>query len=168
MVLRETTSVTRMHLVTSSAFLPSHAALVSPAARARLLHTYLMTALSFYAFLRCPPLDFTGFYAATKESSKVDIKANPWLAIIQDAIEHHDEHLTKTQRALAAWSSHFGCKDFRHPSSTSPALKGIEALDGNLFLKAAHLTALRVGPPVNVPTMRARPTEWDFADLSEE
>ncbi|KAH6905271.1 hypothetical protein BKA70DRAFT_1226035 [Coprinopsis sp. MPI-PUGE-AT-0042] len=161
-----------MHLVTSSVFLPSHAALVPPEARAKLLHTYFMTALSLYAFVSCPTLDFAGFYAHTGvPNKKGDTNTNPWLSLIQDAIDHHDEHLTKTQRALAAWSAHFGSKTFRLTAATSPALKGIELLDGNLFLKTAQLTTLRVGPPVNEPEsamLRARPTEWDFADLSED
>jgi Questin oxidase-like len=161
-----------MHLVTSSAFLPSHAALVSPVARARLLHTYLVTALSFYAFLRCPALDVAGFYSATESYMQKDTKLNPWLPLIQDAIEHHDEHITKTQRALAAWSSHFGAKTFNFVPTSSPSIKGLELLDGSLFLKAAQLTTLRVGPPViqsdDSESVRARHTEWDFVELSAD
>jgi Questin oxidase-like len=168
-----------MHLVTSSVFLPSVAALVSPVARARLLHAYFMAVLSFYTLIRCPTLDFAGFYAhqpanASESQSQTNDKANPWLPLVQDAIEHHDEHLTKTQRALFAWASHFGSKTFASlahsgAGKASAGIKGLELLDGNLFLKTAQLTTLCVGPPVvesGSSFLHGPATEWDFPDLS--
>jgi Questin oxidase-like len=160
-----------LHLVTSSIFLPSQLALISPVARARLLHTFLVTTLALYAFMRCPTIDLVGFYAQEDKLTE----GNPWLSLIEDAINHYDEHLTKTQRALATWSSHFGTTSSKFATSTSPGIKGLELLDGNVFLKVAQLTAARVGPPIKVSSEQphaivgnSRPTEWDFPEISDE
>jgi Questin oxidase-like len=147
-----------MHLFPSSVFLPSIAALVFPVARARPLHVYLMAALFFYTLIRCPTLNFTGFYAhkptnPSESQSQTITKTNPWLPLIQNAIEHHDEHLINTQQGLFAWASHFGSKTLASlahsgAGTASAGITGFKLLDGNLFLKAAQLTTLRVGPPV--------------------
>ncbi|KAH6905273.1 hypothetical protein BKA70DRAFT_1226037 [Coprinopsis sp. MPI-PUGE-AT-0042] len=155
-----------MHLVTSSIFLPSIATLISPVARARLLHTYLLMAFALYAFNDCPKLDFTGFYALQQTLAEGPGKSNPWLPIIEHAIEHHDEHLVKTQRALSAWASHFGSSPASFDGSTSSGLVGLEKLDGNLFLRTAQLTMARVGPPNKEHRPFDIPTEWDFPALA--
>ncbi|KAH6905272.1 hypothetical protein BKA70DRAFT_1565248 [Coprinopsis sp. MPI-PUGE-AT-0042] len=151
-----------MHLVTSSIFLPSIAALISPVSRARLLHTYLTIAFAMYSFNGCPKLDFAGFYALKEAPAEGPGKSNPWLPIIEHAIEHHDEHLVKTQRALSTWASHFGSKAATHAPSSSSGIAGLEKLDGSVFLKTAQLTVARVGPPIKEHRPFARPTEWDF------
>ncbi|KAH6905243.1 hypothetical protein BKA70DRAFT_1108313, partial [Coprinopsis sp. MPI-PUGE-AT-0042] len=154
-----------MHLVTSSIFIPSLVALITPTSRAQLLHGYLLMSFALYAFNGCPKLDFAGFYALEEASVEGPGKTNPWLPLIERAIEHHDEHLTKTQRALSAWASHFGSKAAGFACSTSPGLVGLEKLDGRLFLKTAQLTDARVGPPIKGHKALGPPTaEWDFPD----
>lgn len=152
-----------MHLVTSSIFLPSLAALLSPSSRGRLLHAYISTAYAIYAgYGPCRTLDFNGFYDIQAAASEGPGKSNPWLPIIEHAIEHHDEHVTKTHRALAAWASHFGSRKFGVSGIDSAGLPGAEKLDGTLFLRTAQLTVGRVGPPIKEHRPFSRPTEWDF------
>ncbi|KAH6905043.1 hypothetical protein BKA70DRAFT_1565421 [Coprinopsis sp. MPI-PUGE-AT-0042] len=167
-----------MHLVTSSIFLPSQSALISPVARARLLHTFLVTTLALYAFFRCPTIDYVSFYAHKDACQKESTEANPWLHLIDDAINHYDEHLTKAQRALATWSAHFGSLNaLTFAAANSPGIKGLELLDGSVFLRVAQLTAMRVGPPIKDSkggtqtheiASNTRPTEWDFPEISDE
>ncbi|EED79672.1 predicted protein [Postia placenta Mad-698-R] len=73
---------------------------------------------------------------------------NAWLPLIQMSIMHTDDHLCKTQRALAHFASQYGERPAGYfPELTSgerPSLDGIELLDGTLFLRVAGLTAERV------------------------
>ena len=78
------------------------------------------------------------------------ITPNPWLAIIQSALEHPDSHLCKIQRALGHWSRMFGGRPQGYWAKSSSKgkvvqLKGIELLDGTLFVRVAGLTQTAKG-----------------------
>ncbi|KAF6756729.1 hypothetical protein DFP72DRAFT_1066599 [Ephemerocybe angulata] len=125
-----------MHLVTSSIFIPSYCAYLSPLSTARFLQTYLTVALAMYVFRGCPPFDIPGFYHAEEpqpvgpqphpgkgtlpspESGKA-VNPDPWLPIIQTSVVHPDEHVPKTQRALANWAGHFGTRRFRSVATSA-------------------------------------------------
>ncbi|KAI0072623.1 hypothetical protein K474DRAFT_361298 [Panus rudis PR-1116 ss-1] len=75
------------------------------------------------------------------------ITPNPWLPILQTTLVHPNEHLCKIQRALAHFSASFG---LAAPGSFSflggsGGLNGADVLDGTLFIRAAGLTANRLG-----------------------
>lgn len=72
------------------------------------------------------------------------ITPNPWLPIVQTTLVHPNEHLCKLQRSLLHFANIFG--------ETAPGefgsvreLEGAEFLDGTLFIRAAGLTANRLG-----------------------
>ncbi|KAJ2913561.1 hypothetical protein MD484_g6850, partial [Candolleomyces efflorescens] len=211
-----------MHLITSSAFIPSICFFISPTSQARFLQIYLTNALAYYVFRGCPPLDIVGFQTAKEpqpagpqphpdkstlpspESPKA-LNPDPWLPIIQTSVVHPDEHVPKTQRSLSNWAEAFGTRRFcsalkaqgrsasggsdNMPSLEDAAasaglgmgwggesvqgsslsllggenpipieLDGAEYLDGTVFLRAAEMTAERLG--------RVREGEhaefWDF------
>lgn len=127
-----------MHLVTSSVFIPSICAYISPTSRAQFLHTYLVVALALYVFRGCPALDIVGFQQDMKEplpvgpqpnpskgtlpspNSAKAINPDPWLPILQTSMVHPDEHVSKSQRSLSNWAAHFGTRKFKpSPSSSS-------------------------------------------------
>ncbi|KAK7681710.1 hypothetical protein QCA50_015057 [Cerrena zonata] len=88
------------------------------------------------------------------------VTPNPWLPIIQTTLVHPNEHLCKLQRALA----HFGAELGETPAGTfahlvDSGLKGAETLDGTLFVRAAGLTANKLGWIREGQDMRL----WDFA-----
>src|SRR5258707_15444498 len=68
-ILRWHTS--RMHLITSSIFLPSLCALISPVSRSRLFKTYLAVSCIWAVARGQPKLDVKGFVEATKESANL-------------------------------------------------------------------------------------------------
>ncbi|KAJ2926676.1 hypothetical protein H1R20_g10390, partial [Candolleomyces eurysporus] len=201
-----------MHLVTSSVFIPSICAYISPASQARFLRAYLTNALALYVFRGCPDLDIVGFQTMKElqpvgpqphpdkstlpsPDSQKALNPDPWLPIIQTSVVHPDEHVPKTQRSLSNWAGAFGTRRFcsaksqsqNHPSIKAGAasaglgmgwgaegakgsstlggeepipldLAGAEYLDGTVFLRAAEITAERLG--------RVREGEhaefWDF------
>ncbi|TFK19240.1 hypothetical protein FA15DRAFT_674620 [Coprinopsis marcescibilis] len=135
-----------MHLVTSSVFIPSIAASISPIARARFLHSYMVVALAMYVFRGCPPLDIANFQklkdippsgpqphpskgTLPSPDSYEAVNADPWLSLLQNTIVHPDEHLTKIQRSLSNWASQFGTRMFR----SAPANKamGVRVVEGH-------------------------------------
>ncbi|KAK7696386.1 hypothetical protein QCA50_001040 [Cerrena zonata] len=94
-----------------------------------------------------------------EEASKI-LTPNPWMPIIQTTLVHPNEHLCKLQRALA----HFAAELGETPAGTftnlvDGGLKGAESLDGTLFIRAAGLTANRLGWIREGQDMRL----WDFA-----
>ncbi|CAL1702716.1 unnamed protein product [Somion occarium] len=90
--------------------------------------------------------DLTSQDKAWADATKI-ITPNPWLPIIQTTLVHPNEHLCKLQRSLAHFASEFG--------QTAPGtfsflvgpsgLDGADVLDGTLFIRAAGLTANRLG-----------------------
>ncbi|RPD56818.1 hypothetical protein L226DRAFT_492010 [Lentinus tigrinus ALCF2SS1-7] len=147
-----------MHLVTSSLFLPTFAAYLSPQSTVLLLRSYFAVTLSWYIARGCAALPIRAFYdnvtawpvppgAPTKPVKDTltpgDAAPNPWLPIVQTTIVHPAEHLCKTQRALMHNADLYGQRaagDF-----AGLGLEGAEVLDGTLFIRIAGLTADRLG-----------------------
>ncbi|RDX50762.1 hypothetical protein OH76DRAFT_440647 [Lentinus brumalis] len=147
-----------MHLVTSSIFLPSLVAYLSPRSAVILLRSYFAISLSWYIARGRAPLPIGAFYedvtawpvppASPTNPGKDtltpgDAAPNPWLPIVQTTIVHPAEHLCKTQRALMHNATLYGQRaagDF-----AGLGLEGAELLDGTLFIRVAGLTADRIG-----------------------
>ncbi|EKM51237.1 uncharacterized protein PHACADRAFT_263270 [Phanerochaete carnosa HHB-10118-sp] len=91
------------------------------------------------------------------DEQRVQLTPSSWLAIVQTTLGHPNEHLCKAQRALyhfAEWLGGTRAHAFAGLSSSDLSsidsgagggLTGAEVLDGTLFLRAAGLTAGRLG-----------------------
>lgn len=80
-----------------------------------------------------------------EEASKT-LTPNPWYPILQTTLVHPNEHLCKLQRALAHFAAELGetpAGTFSHLAVEG--LMGAEALDGTVFIRAAGLTANKLG-----------------------
>lgn len=134
-----------MHVVTSSLFLPAYRAYISPASFTVLLRVFLRTTLTWYISRGRAPLNIREFYAETnpapepKPADKLAAlaDANPWLPVIQQSLAHNDDHLPKTQRALAHFAQVYGDR----VTGTFGGLDDAEIIDGTLFVRVAELTA---------------------------
>jgi hypothetical protein len=78
------------------------------------------------------------------------VTPNPWLAIIQSALVHPDNHVCKVQRTLGHWSRMFGGRPQGYWAKSSQKggavqLKGVELLDGTLFVRVAAMTQATKG-----------------------
>ena len=115
-----------MHLVTSSIFLPSLCAFLSPSSKARLLRGYFATVCAWYVDRGRPALDIAGFFSQEISlPSELDLDRkvsipNLWIPLLQSGMAHPDEHLVKTQRALSCWAQKFGVKRARVPIKGDP------------------------------------------------
>ncbi|KAI0776927.1 hypothetical protein BD413DRAFT_523845 [Trametes elegans] len=150
-----------MHLVTSSLFLPSFVAYLSPRSAAILLESYFAISLGWYVAQGRYPLPIRDFYAQTTAKPTpprpasappdpaagtlvpADPEPNPWLPIVQTTIVHPGEHVCKLQRALLHGATVYGTRAPGHFADTG--LDGADVLDGTLFIRAAGLTADRLG-----------------------
>ncbi|KAF8126387.1 hypothetical protein EV363DRAFT_1453115 [Boletus edulis] len=146
-----------MHLVTSSLFLPSLIAYLSPRTQVILLRGYLHTILTWLTIRGPPALNIKSFMTttsvepsvATTPTSKTPLTTetipnpNPFLPILQSAIAHPIEHLIKVQRTFAHFNTLYGTRSAGYFKGTE--LKDAELLDGSLFLRASLLTADHVG-----------------------
>ena len=108
-----------MHLVTSSIFLPSICALISPLSRARLLKAYL-AAICIWAVARGQPsLDVKGFVEDMQRSNAEICSGSGtepfWAKWIELAKVHPEAHLAKTIRSLAGWARVFESRRARLP-----------------------------------------------------
>lgn len=134
-----------MHAVTSSLFLPAYRAYTSPASFTVLLRVFFRTTLTWYISRGRAPLQIRDFYEKTnptpapKPADKLaaPADANPWLPIVQQSLIHSDDHLPKTQRALAHFAQVYGDR----VAGTFGGLDGAEVVDGTLFVRVAELTA---------------------------
>lgn len=171
----------RMHLVTSSLFVPSLISHLSHQSAVLLLRTYFLVSLVLYVSRGRPAIPIEEFYKSTtatpsqpgpqptpSEKTYVDESAlelgddpgkaawkgvanhltpNPWLPIVQTTLLHPNEHLCKTQRSLLHFANLFGETAPGHFESlgTEGGLEGAKFLDGTLFVRAAGLTANRLG-----------------------
>ncbi|KAG6372610.1 hypothetical protein JVT61DRAFT_7356 [Boletus reticuloceps] len=183
-----------MHLVTSSIFLPSLLASIDKfSSRRLLLMAYFTSALSYYVARGRPRLDIRSFYKSTENlvhevpgpktepvsgtlptpTSDLAQTPNAWYPMIQTTIIHPNEHLCKTQRALAHHSSLYGTRkkgwcvppEGRTVTAAQVVREeeaedkvGLQELDGTIFVRLAMLTQNRLG------WMREGETagEWDF------
>jgi hypothetical protein len=132
------------------------AALTSPTAKSQLLRAYFTRSLAYYISRGRPNLPLRSFFSAPiltdfpdptpspsesvypDPSSPVAITPNVWLKIIQSAIVHPDDHLSKVQRTLAHYGSLYGSVPAGEFRGTE--LDGCEVIDGTLFVRTAALT----------------------------
>ena len=147
----------RMHVVTSSLFLPSLIAYLSPRSQALLLRGYLYTVLSWWVMCGRPALNIKSFMTTTSVEPSVPTTPapgtplttettptpNPFLPILQSAITHPADHLIKIQRTFAHFDTLYGTRPAGYFKGTE--LEDAELLDGSLFLRAALLTADYIG-----------------------
>lgn len=152
-----------MHLVTSSLFLPSICPYFPPHIIQIFLRSYFSICLTHWVTLGRPSVEITqdfvsktdpfpqepigdrGLNPAKDTLTPETVTPNPWLAIIQSALMHPDDHVCKVQRALGHWSRMFGGRPQGYWAKSSPKedavqLKGVELLDGTLFLRVAGMT----------------------------
>ncbi|THU98566.1 hypothetical protein K435DRAFT_777442 [Dendrothele bispora CBS 962.96] len=152
-----------MHLVTSSIFLPSIVALISPPSQEVFLRSYFVTSLTWWISRGRPGLDIESFFAADTVQPDLGVMSpaklslihdtshpsatnpNPWLPIIQQAILSPDDHVPKCQRALVHFARLYGSRVAGSPDFANTELPGADKLDGTLFVRAAGLTAKRLG-----------------------
>ncbi|KAG1860779.1 hypothetical protein F4604DRAFT_1126059 [Suillus subluteus] len=148
-----------MHLVTSSLFIPSLIASLSPRAQVLFLRVYFASAIASWISRGRPCFNFKRFFKSTSPvpntpnnlavppaDSALTQDAqppNPFLPLIQSSITHPDDHHTKIQRAFAHFSTIYGPRPKGYFAGTE--LDGADELDGSLFLRAAVLTADHMG-----------------------
>ncbi|KIK95047.1 hypothetical protein PAXRUDRAFT_25666 [Paxillus rubicundulus Ve08.2h10] len=144
-----------MHMVTSSLFLPSLIAYLSPRSQVSLLRSYFTTVLTFWIARGRPALNLKAFMAATpleptvpntlapKTPTPIGAIPNPFLPIIQSALAHPNDHFVKIQRTFAHFNTMYGLRPAGYFKDTE--LEGAELLDGSLFVRAAVLTANYMG-----------------------
>ncbi|KAF8554274.1 hypothetical protein OG21DRAFT_1112733 [Imleria badia] len=146
-----------MHTVTSSLFLPSLIAYLSPRSQVLLLRGYLSTVLIWWVMRGRPILNSKSFMATTSVEPSVPTTPppktplttettptpNPFLPVLQSAITHPNDHLIKIQRTFAHFDTLYGTRPAGYFKGTE--LEGAELLDGSLFLKASLLTADYIG-----------------------
>lgn len=149
-----------MHLVTSSLLTSSVIGALTPSSASLFLRTYFTFSLVLYVARGRPSLPIADFYKAATASPSgpgprpqpVD-KAlppaeapNPWLHVIESTLVHPNEHLCKLQRAVAHFAALYGGTPAgRFADVAKDGLTGAEVLDGTLFIRAAGLTADRLG-----------------------
>ena len=147
----------RMHMVTSSLFLPSLIAYLSPRSQVLLLRGYLVTVLTWWVMRGRPALNIKSFMTNTSVEPSVPTTPapktplttettptpNPFLPILQSAITHPNDHFIKIQRTFAHYDTLYGRRPAGYFKGTE--LEDAELLDGSLFLRASLLTADYVG-----------------------
>ena len=157
-----------MHLVTTSTFLPSICAYFPPHVIQMFLRSYFSVCLAMWVGQGRASVEITAEFVsktgafpqepvgdrATKPAKDTltseTITPNPWLAIVQSALVHPDIHVSKIQRALYHWSQMFSGRPQGYWVKSSPKgntvqLKGIELLDGTLFVRVAAMTQATKG-----------------------
>ncbi|KAF8915039.1 hypothetical protein CPB85DRAFT_1218283 [Mucidula mucida] len=152
-----------MHLVTSSLFLPSIVAYLTPASQKLFLRGYLTISLAFWvsrrprsfnldniakffsADLVMPKQPSLTFESPTWALVPGTATANQWFPIIQDAILHQDDHLCKIQRAFMHFAERYGTRESGLEDFAGTELAGANVIDGSLFIRAAGLTAKAMG-----------------------
>lgn len=165
-----------MHLVTSALTTASTLNTISLSSASLLLRTYLFVSIVVYLSRGRPPLPIADFYANTTSMPIppfLDLKPaentlspfeapNPWLPTMQTTPAHPGEHLCKVQRSLQHFAEVYGGVAPGTFAGISD-LGGAEVLDGTLFIRAAGLTAdrlgwMREGQQVSAYNFEA----WDF------
>ncbi|KAI9463461.1 hypothetical protein HD554DRAFT_2175564 [Boletus coccyginus] len=145
------------HMVTSSLFLPSLIAYLTPRSQVLLLRCYLLAVLAWWVLCGRPALNIKSFMTTTSIEPSVPTTPtpntsltiettptpNPFLPILQSAIAHPDDHLVKIQRTFAHFDTLYGRRPAGYFKGTE--LEDAELLDGSLFLRASLLTADYIG-----------------------
>lgn len=138
-------------MVTSSIFLPSLVAYLSPRSQVLLLRGHLSTVLTWWVMRGRSDLNIKSFMTTmsveppvptTPPSIPVNMEttpsSNPFLSLLQLAITHPNDHFIKIQRAFAHFDTLYGRRPAGYFKGTE--LKDAELLDGSLFLRASLLT----------------------------
>ncbi|KAF8063378.1 hypothetical protein FPV67DRAFT_240286 [Lyophyllum atratum] len=152
-----------VHLVTSSLFLSSIAAILKPASQELLLRSYFAVCLMWWVGRGRPGFDIPGFFAETsvrpppahphppphKEAlpstdSPKAVAPNPWFPLIQESLVVPDDHFPKTLRALAHFGEVYGRRKAGQADFCATELPFAEKIDGSLFVRAAVLTNQRL------------------------
>jgi len=147
----------RMHMVTSSLFLPSLIAYLAPRSQVLLLRGYLLTVLTWWVTRGRPALNIKSFMTTTSTepsvpttpapktppSTETTPTPNTFLPILQSAITHPNDHFVKIQRTFAHYDTLYGRRPAGYFKGTE--LEDAELLDGSLFLRVSLLTADYVG-----------------------
>lgn len=153
-----------MHLVTSSIFLPSYIAYLTPTSQEHLLRGYFLVSLGWWVSRGRPKLNIKGFYESTSPhplptgalptphekalhpaDPKKAVTPNAWLPIIESSVTHQDDHLPKLQRALAHYARLYGTREPGEADFKGTELPDANLLDGTLFIRVAGLAAKRMG-----------------------
>ncbi|KAI9463444.1 hypothetical protein HD554DRAFT_2206431 [Boletus coccyginus] len=146
-----------MHMVTSSLFLPSLIAYLTPRSQVLLLRGYFVTVLTWWVARGRPALNIKSFMTTTSIepsvlttptpktslTSETAPTPNPFLPILQSAITHPNDHFVKIQRTFAHFDTLYGRRPAGYFKGTE--LEDAELLDGSLFLRASLLTADYIG-----------------------
>lgn len=153
-----------MHMVTSSLFLPVffNKVLYDPGDgkyKAQLLQAYLRTCLAYLIVRGRPRIDPTIIMhataspqpSATSNGSVLPASnVNPWMAIVNAAINHPEAHLPKVLRTLVYATQKYG----RTPAGGVPGvfdadgaevLPGLGSVDGSLFVRGAGVMMNTLG-----------------------
>ncbi|KAG9308627.1 hypothetical protein JVU11DRAFT_11735 [Chiua virens] len=166
------------HIVTSVLFIPTICAYLSRESQMKLLRAHFLTSITWWVVRGRPSFalkDFTSrplppvpnapsskysntlpgtlptpAACALSSTTPYAGNANPWYAILADALVHPNEHLCKVQRALAHFNLLYG---HREAGSVLESLSkdGVDVnpeygyLDGSVFLRTAWLTASALG-----------------------
>ncbi|KAI9463453.1 hypothetical protein HD554DRAFT_1313829 [Boletus coccyginus] len=142
-----------MHMVTSSIFLPSLIAYLTPRSQVLLLRRCLVTVLTWWVARGRPVLNIKSFMTTTSVEPSVPTTPapktppttettptpNPFLPILQSAITHPNDHFVKLQRTFAHFDTLYGGRTAGYFKGTE--LEDAELLDGSLFLRTSLLTA---------------------------
>jgi hypothetical protein len=151
----------RMHMVTSSIFLPSYIVYLTPSSQELFLRGYFFVSLCWWIARGRPSLNITKFLSSTSpqpspapasnppkpHESAIDSHGvpNPWLPLIANSVVHPDDHHSKLQRTLVHYGMLYGNREAGRPDFKGTELEGAERLDGSLFIRVAGLTDERLG-----------------------
>ncbi|KAJ7599286.1 hypothetical protein C8J56DRAFT_1040180 [Mycena floridula] len=166
-----------MHLVTSSLFLPSVIAKLSPKSQGMLLRGYFAICLIWWICRGRPAFNIEGFFAAdtahpvlsSSELPKhpalalppgIANEPNPWFTAVQIAIASSDTHLPKLIRALAHFGKLYGSRRAGLSDFRDTELVGAEKLDGSLFIRTAGLVVARTAQNINANNPNL--PNWDY------
>ncbi|KWU42821.1 hypothetical protein RHOSPDRAFT_20535, partial [Rhodotorula sp. JG-1b] len=117
-----------MHGLTSVLFLPSMLEVLSPHLRPYLLMSHFRLVVAYWVSRGRPDLKEDANAADGGE----DPYTNPWLKVLQSAIDHDDEHVTKVVRSLYWAATQFGASPRGMFTSSLP---GSEDMDGTIFIR---------------------------------
>ncbi|KAJ3730570.1 hypothetical protein C8R42DRAFT_650555 [Lentinula raphanica] len=165
-----------MHLVTTSLFLPSFVAYLTPSSQETLLRSYLGISLAIYVARGRPKINPAPLFEVEMDDPILDPmldfrpplmklpsstrEPNLWLPVIERAILHPDDHLAKFQRAVAHYANLYGYTPKGYfNDGLGIELTGAEQIDGTLFARAGALTQRRLGRDRGGQTL---PSYWDF------
>ncbi|GAA5952657.1 hypothetical protein JCM3765_002235 [Sporobolomyces pararoseus] len=88
--------------------------------------------------LQLPVMESVGL----DNNEDLKISTNPWMKVLQSAVDHDDEHVTKVVRSLYFAATHF---DTSPPGYFTSSLPGSQTMDGSIFIRAAGMTLASVG-----------------------